>query len=812
MIKDELKEKYASMLSGETPTQNKDIVIENSDIFLSHYKELIDRLKREDKEINDALIKINDARFSRIKSEREEKARAAKEAKQREEEAKRERELLIERRKRAEREEEARKKAKRDLIETVFQIVAFSLPIIMSVVFAIILFSNTEQISIISNFTGWCVGWVFFVVASLIVSISLFVNRHRNWNADDKKSRISAIVVSAVVVVCSIVVFSNSSNLSSKFDPTNFIVWSVMGKTTSTSRSTYYSTISFNLNNTSKVRVTYVCGEMRLYNGVSEVGAWNVYFEGDYCAGQSYNTSVKFEETNDSKLYKTAYENLGITYRITSMKFNGDYKEHTYNGKIITLKAGSTSGSYENKYDEAISLYNQEKYEEALDIFESLSGYRESSAYITKCKNQINEQKYQQATSLLNSGKYDEAIALFEQLDSYKDSETQIEECKYRKAKDLYSSNNLPDAYSLFLEISPYKDSATYINSIQNDADALAKSYAVLGNYDKSINLLESVGKSRYDSELYSACNKAINGDYRSFVNLVNPTKVIVFPSLKTLATQAFYNCSKVEEIVLPESLTTIASYAFSGCTSISKINLPKSITSIGDRAFRDCTSLTSITIPDGLIKVGENVLTGCTSLQKITTKLSEKYYLGSFFSSSYTVSSASWPSSLTEIVITSGTIVPNGFFQYLPSTISKISFQENIVEVKKDAFYGCKIGLLLPTTVKTIGESAYAGLGRLEDSIALHEGVESVGSYAFQSTYFKSIHLPKSLKSIGESVFGSYSTNTILKEIFFGGTKEQWLSIIDSKWSDGMSSYYTVDCTDAVYEHSLYGGEWTNK
>lgn len=189
------------------------------------------------------------------------------------------------------------------------------------------------------------------------------------------------------MIICSIIVFSNSGKLSSNFDPTTFITFNVTGKTTSTSYSTYYSTISFSLKNNSNVEVTYICGEMKLYNGSTQVGSWNVYFNGEYQGGQSYTTTVKFDESNKSDLYNTSYTNLGVTYRITSMKFNGDYKEHEYNGQTMTLKAiGDTSG-YENNYKEAVSLYNQGKYSEAQVIFESLGEYKDSAWYADQCEN-----------------------------------------------------------------------------------------------------------------------------------------------------------------------------------------------------------------------------------------------------------------------------------------------------------------------------------------------------------------------------------------------------------------------------------------
>ena len=122
---------------------------------------------------------------------------------------------------------------------------------------------------------------------------------------------------------------------------------------------------------------------------------------------------------------------------------------------------------------------------------------------------------------------------------------------------------------------------------------------------------------------------------------------------------------------------------------------------------------------------------------------------------------------------------------------------------------------MILPTTVKTIGSYAYSSLGYLGDEITLHEGLETIGAWAFQSTTFKTINLPGTLTSIGRAVFGSSGgSNNTLKKINFNGTKAKWLSIIHSEWSYGMGYNYDVECTDAIYHRSLYDSEtgWTDK
>ena len=118
------------------------------------------------------------------------------------------------------------------------------------------------------------------------------------------------------------------------------------------------------------------------------------------------------------------------------------------------------------KYNGALSLMNEGKYEEAISVFDELDGYKDSITKINDCKDLILNAQYDKAISLMNEGKYEEAISAFGELDGYEDSIIKINDCKdlilnaqYEKAIFLMNENKYKEAIDVFISLDGYKDS-----------------------------------------------------------------------------------------------------------------------------------------------------------------------------------------------------------------------------------------------------------------------------------------------------------------------------------------------------------------
>ena len=82
----------------------------------------------------------------------------------------------------------------------------------------------------------------------------------------------------------------------------------------------------------------------------------------------------------------------------------------------------------ESKYNVAINLYNEGRYDEAIAAFEALGGYKDSETQIENCQTAIKDKDYDNAVALMNAGKYDEAAEILYEIKDYKDSSDKLDE------------------------------------------------------------------------------------------------------------------------------------------------------------------------------------------------------------------------------------------------------------------------------------------------------------------------------------------------------------------------------------------------
>lgn len=189
--------------------------------------------------------------------------------------------------------------------------------------------------------------------------------------------------------------------------------------------------------------------------------------------------------------------------------------------------------------------------------------------------------------------------------------------------------------------------------------------------------------------------------------------------NLQEIAGFAFCDCFSLNTS-LPQTLEKIGEYAFKQCTSFTGIDLSLSVLrSIGNQAFLNCTALSSITLPASLQSIGKECFAGCSSLTGITLpqKL-ESMGEGCF---SHCIS-------LTEVDIKECPLenLPPYTFDHCTKLLS-IQAPNTITEIGEGAFYYCTslTDCILPESVRTIGDYAFAGCSRIAGLSSLPEGTE---------------------------------------------------------------------------------------
>lgn len=150
---------------------------------------------------------------------------------------------------------------------------------------------------------------------------------------------------------------------------------------------------------------------------------------------------------------------------------------------------------------------------------------------------------------------------------------------------------------------------------------------------------------------------------------------------VRTIASTAFRDNTKLASITVSNSVETIESYAFSGCTELTAITIPDSVKSIEASVFRGCTKLTTITIPDSTSVSGWYTFADCTSLSDIN-------WPKGMFGTYYTFSGCT---SLNSITIPVGVGTLDKTF-YGCTNLKMVHLPFSLISISSETFYKCPL------------------------------------------------------------------------------------------------------------------------
>ena len=199
----------------------------------------------------------------------------------------------------------------------------------------------------------------------------------------------------------------------------------------------------------------------------------------------------------------------------------------------------------------------------------------------------------------------------------------------------------------------------------------------------------------------------------------------------KAVVEVRFKGCTGLTGVIFPDTVEYIS--GFENCQNLTRVRWSAGLKKIKLGAF-DGTALETLVLPEG-VEILENAFGNCTRLKSV-----------------------SLPSTLTKIGNSSGVPPFSGCHNLESIEITEgnevYASDGNCIMRKADntLVFGCKASKI-PSYTEHIGSHAFCDSGA--ESIALPEGVTSIGNFAFDDNdRLKEIALPQSLTSIGHYAF----------------------------------------------------------
>lgn len=235
--------------------------------------------------------------------------------------------------------------------------------------------------------------------------------------------------------------------------------------------------------------------------------------------------------------------------------------------------------------------------------------------------------------------------------------------------------------------------------------------------------------------------------------------------NIKTISPDAFVGHTELKSIVLPEGLETIGANAFDG-TSLEEVVLPSSVTSVGEEAFANCENLTKLDLGNAEISSEGPIVTNSPSLKELT-------YNGSVSVADFVDNNENSLNSIEKVTIT-GERGAQSLLADLPNlkevnftnikviddnsfdnstSLSTINGLDTLEFISDNSITSTPYYASLPDGEIYLG-TAYLG-SKSSSKMALKEGTTGVAKDSYAS-YSQSLDLPSSLKYIGESAFAN--------------------------------------------------------
>lgn len=269
----------------------------------------------------------------------------------------------------------------------------------------------------------------------------------------------------------------------------------------------------------------------------------------------------------------------------------------------------------------------------------------------------------------------------------------------------------------------------------------------VIGDNIKSIGSEAFYGCLRLNSVRLGKCVKSIGSDAFYSVSgcsvyisdLEAWLNISFFDESANPANQGrlYLNDTRVTELIIPEGVTEISKYAFFGCKGLTVVSIPDSVETIGKNAFSS-TEIKEVVLGNGVKRINSYAFSNMLYLETVTfgenIELIENYAFNgdNNLNKVYINDLSSW----LKLKFSSfyNNPLSYGASLYCDGTlVENLTIPEGITEINDYAFYGCQSinSVSFPASIKIIGSHAFDSCTNLKD-ISLSSVLEYVGIDVF--------------------------------------------------------------------------------
>ncbi|MBR2944498.1 MAG: leucine-rich repeat protein [Clostridia bacterium] len=272
-----------------------------------------------------------------------------------------------------------------------------------------------------------------------------------------------------------------------------------------------------------------------------------------------------------------------------------------------------------------------------------------------------------------------------------------------------WNSSNCPVVWSYIEEIEFVADGIRYRSTGGHSVTVVGPEGSI---YDvETITIPNTVSYQDIEYLVVSIENEA-------FKDCNNLTSVTIGNNITSIGEKAFWGCY-VESIVLPDSVIEIGTAAFAQCYYLNELTIGNGVTIIPEEAFRGA-NIERLTIPDSVIEVGERAFASCSNLKVVTVgKGVQKFgfyaFEGDNVKEVHISDIANWCGITFEKQNSN------------PLCTSSLNAEPCDLYLNDELV----IDLVIPDTVRTIGDYAFYECGSIE-SVTIPYGVWKIGGYAF--------------------------------------------------------------------------------